>query len=90
MKNLLLLFIILSLGACKNSEKPINTSETKFGPISESAMVVSAREESSSIGLEILKKGVHAFDAMMATEMALAVSYPSAGNFGGGGFMVYR
>ena len=53
-------------------------------------MVVSAREEASRIGVDILKKGGNAFDAMMATELALAVSYPSAGNIGGGGFMVYR
>ena len=53
-------------------------------------MVVSARVEASRIGVEILKKDGNAFDAMMATELALAVSYPSAGNIGGGGFMVYR
>lgn len=60
------------------------------GLISKNAMVVSAREEASRIGVEVLKKGGNAFDAMMATELALAVSYPSAGNIGGGGFMVYR
>ena len=53
-------------------------------------MVVSARQEASKIGVDILKKGGNAFDAMLATELALAVSYPSAGNIGGGGFMVYR
>ena len=53
-------------------------------------MVVSAREEASKIGAEIIKKGGNAFDAMVATELALAVSHPQAGNIGGGGFMVFR
>tara|TARA_R110000851_G_scaffold88047_3_gene192098 strand:- start:160 stop:1749 length:1590 start_codon:yes stop_codon:yes gene_type:complete len=53
-------------------------------------MVVSARAEASKIGSDILQKGGNAFDAMIATELALAVSYPYAGNIGGGGFMVFR
>ncbi|MEM7486166.1 MAG: gamma-glutamyltransferase [Bacteroidota bacterium] len=60
------------------------------GVVTEKAMVVSAREEASRIGSEIMEKGGNAFDAMVATEMALAVAYPFAGNLGGGGFMVYR
>ena len=60
------------------------------GIISKNAMVVSARSEASQIGIDILKMGGNAFDAMIATELALAVTYPSAGNIGGGGFMVYR
>lgn len=65
-------------------------AQQKLGVLSEKAMVVSAREEASRIGLQILKNGGNAFDAMMATELALAVCYPQAGNIGGGGFMVYR
>lgn len=60
------------------------------GLITQNAMVVSAREEASQIGVDILKKGGNAFDAMAATELALAVCYPYAGNISGGGFMVYR
>ncbi|MBI6116871.1 gamma-glutamyltransferase [Salegentibacter maritimus] len=90
MKKLLFLFVILILSSCIKSK---NLVEDNFGEktvIADSAMVVSARAEASNIGLEVLKNGGNAFDAMLATEMALAVSFPFAGNLGGGGFMVYR
>lgn len=80
-------FLLLFQISCAKKE-PI--PEPKIGLVAEKAMVVSAREEASKIGLEILRKGGNAFDAMMATEMTLAVTYPFAGNLGGGGFMVYR
>ncbi|MEY4013122.1 MAG: Gamma-glutamyltranspeptidase [Bacteroidota bacterium] len=67
-----------------------NISQAQKGLIADKAMVVSAREEASKIGVAILKKGGNAFDAMVATELALAVAYPYAGNIGGGGFMVFR
>lgn len=51
--------------------------------------VVSARQEASEIGLEIMKNGGNAYDAMIATHLALAVVHPTAGNIGGGGFFVY-
>jgi gamma-glutamyltranspeptidase/glutathione hydrolase len=54
------------------------------------AAVVSARPEASDIGIEIMAKGGNAFDAMIATGLALSVCYPNAGNIAGGGFLVYR
>lgn len=67
-----------------------NLTSAQSGLIADKAMVASAREEASKIGVAIIKKGGNAFDAMVATELALAVAYPYAGNIGGGGFMVYR
>lgn len=79
-------FLFLSIFCSFLSENVL----AQTGLIANKAMVVSAREEASKIGVEIMQKGGNAFDAMVATELALAVAYPYAGNLGGGGFMVYR
>ena len=82
MRILIFLLALLIFSQCKK-QPPQPT-----GLVSKNAMVVSAREEASKIGIEILQNGGNAFDAMVGTELALAVAYPFAGNLGGGGFMV--
>lgn len=88
-------FLIIALLLCLSCKQDVTklnqvVAEPQIGLITEHAMVVSAREEASRIGSEIMQKGGNAFDAMVATEMALAVTFPYAGNLGGGGFIVYR
>lgn len=88
MKNTLYFFLISSIIiSCKSK----NTQPSELVSDKQAkAMVVSAREEASRIGVEIMEKGGNAFDAMAATDLALAVCFPFAGNIGGGGFMVYH
>ena len=67
-------------------------SQSTIKPLVESnkGMVVTTHPLASEIGLSILKKGGNAIDAAIAVNFALAVCHPSAGNIGGGGFLVYR
>ena len=91
MKKIYILIFSLLIFSCKTKLQVTDTPVAKeYGLITEKAMVVSARAEASQIASEIMKQGGNAFDAMVATEMALAVSYPFAGSLGGGGFMVFR
>ena len=92
MKRLFLLLFLTSIISCKSPKTAeiIQPEKQELGLVRDKAMVVSAREEASKIASDIMKQGGNAFDAMVVTEMALAVSYPFAGSLGGGGFMVYR
>jgi gamma-glutamyltranspeptidase/glutathione hydrolase len=75
--------LLIILSACTSTPRV-------RGPIGEKMMVVTAHPDATQIGLDVLKRGGNAYDAAIATQFALAVAYPIAGNVGGGGFLVYR
>ena len=75
----LLIILILNLSLITKASEPVTS---KHG------MVVSASTIAARVGVEIMKKGGNAVDAAVAVGFALAVTYPYAGNIGGGGFMV--
>ncbi len=84
-------FIFLSLWLIIScTEKNETIGPGRLGVTAKNAMVVSAHPLATKAGLKVLKNGGNAIDAAVAVQFALAVVHPSAGNIGGGGFIVYR
>ena len=91
------IFALLSFCSCKKETTSTQIDSTIEEPYliervatGQEAMVVSAHPLASQIGVDIMKSGGNAVDAAVAVQFALAVTYPRAGNIGGGGFMVIR
>ncbi len=85
---LLLIVLLMSVSMVRAQKiDPFHYQQQKKVTCTKGA-VASANALASKVGVSILKKGGNAIDAAIATQLALAVVYPGAGNIGGGGFMV--
>lgn len=97
MKKIFFLFTLIIAGCASHQNivgerkavNPLSYSSNKTETYSH-ACVVSAHPLASAVGNAILQNGGNAFDAMIATQLALAVVYSNAGNIGGGGFLMAR
>jgi gamma-glutamyltranspeptidase/glutathione hydrolase len=80
----LILFTVLLAFSTLSLQAGSSPARAKLG------MVITQNDIASKVGFEVIKSGGNAVDAAVATAFALAVTHPSAGNIGGGGFIVYR
>lgn len=99
MKHIIIPVILLLISYSINAQKKIVGPGKEVDPYHyksvksetfDNAAVVCAHPLASRVGVAIMKKGGNAFDAVIATQLALAVVYPEAGNIGGCGFMTAR
>ena len=90
----LLLFVPFACSTPRQTEGLGSVDPYKYSIVKKvegsNGAVVSAHPLASKVGVEILKQGGNAVDAAIATQLALAVVYPNAGNIGGGGSGYYH
>ena len=87
MRTLAIALLVVLLAPVTPSSQPI---QVDLGVSSKTGLVVSSSDIASDLGAAVLARGGNAVDAAVATAFAMAVTHPTAGNLGGGGFMIVR
>ncbi len=88
MRRSLLLFVFLFVGVAAFAQQRPTTIAPAQTVAAKNGMVSAQEKRAALIGIDILQRGGNAVDAAVAVGFALAVTYPRAGNIGGGGFML--
>ena len=84
-----LLLVAISAAQTFSKEDPLYSGKARFHPVvAKNAMVASENSYATNAGLQVLKEGGNAVDAAVTIGFTLAVTFPRAGNLGGGGFML--
>ena len=87
MRTLIPALLVVLLAPVIQASQPI---QVDLGVASRTGLVVSSSDIASDLGAAVLARGGNAVDAAVATAFAMAVTHPTAGNIGGGGFMIVR
>jgi len=87
--NLFLFLILLSTAGAIGQEDPLYSREARFHPVvAQNGMAATENKYATQAGLKVLEEGGNAVDAAVTIGFTLAVTFPRAGNLGGGGFML--